>query len=224
MEDIGYGVRLIYSDNHYAVVDKPAGVLSQGDETGDVSVVDVVAAWRKRDKGKPGAAWVGLVHRLDRPVRGLLIVALTSKAAERLSEQVRDRQLIKVYRAMVVGRPKAERLEGIVDGKAAALTVTPVGRAGLDAPSGRPWWRVGVELETGRKHQIRIQLADAGHPIVGDVRYGGPPWHDPRAIALEAAQLWFLHPTRHELVEYSLPDAPAWWATPAREPSSSRRP
>lgn len=207
MEDLGHGVRLVYEDNHLVVVDKPAGLLSQGDATGDVCVVDVVAEWRRVAKQKPGAAWVGLIHRLDRPVRGLLLLALTSKAAERLSAAVRERRVDKRYRALVVGQPRLGRYEGVVDERPAALTVE------RSEPVGAGFSRVELSLETGRKHQIRVQLSEAGHPIVGDVRHGGPAWSHPRAIALCAWRLGFEHPTRREPLTFEL-EGVDWWLRP----------
>jgi 23S rRNA pseudouridine1911/1915/1917 synthase len=187
------------------VVNKPAGLLSQGDETGDPSLLEVVADYLCVKYDKPGRAFVGLVHRLDRPVTGLLVLARTSKAASRLSEQVRQRHMTKRYRAWTTRAPPLGRLVGLVDGKDAALVVSSV-----RALTSTPFWEVELELETGRKHQIRLQLSGLGCPIVGDVRHGGPAWHDGRAIALQAGWLAFDHPTRGERLEFAI-DAPSGW-------------
>lgn len=187
------------------MVDKPAGLLSQGDETGDRSLLDVVADYLRVKYDKPGRAFVGLVHRLDRPVTGLLVLARTSKAASRLSEQVRQRRMMKRYRAWTTEAPPLGRIVGVVDGKDAALVVVAV-----RAMASSPFWEVELELETGRKHQIRLQLSELGCPIVGDVRHGGPAWHDGRAIALQAGWLSFDHPTRGERLEFAI-DVPSAW-------------
>jgi len=198
-------IPILYEDNHVLVVDKPAGLLSQGDDTGDRSLLEVIADYLCVKYDKPGRAFVGLVHRLDRPVGGLLVLARTSKAASRLSEQVRERKMEKRYRAWTTERPPLGRLTGVIEGKTATLVISAV-RGVTNAP----WWEVEIELETGRKHQIRLQLSGIGCPIVGDVRHGGPAWHDEHAIALQAGWLSFEHPTRGEQLAFAL-ELPSEW-------------
>jgi 23S rRNA pseudouridine1911/1915/1917 synthase len=199
------GVEVLLEDNHLLVVNKPAGLLSQGDASGERSLVDLLAAYRGAAEAKEGPGYVGLVHRLDRNVSGVLVTAKTSKAAARLSAalRTRDERLVKEYAAWVRGVPSAAsgtleaRLarqgrttrvlaegDDAEDGAEARLTWTLVGR-GADAA------RLLVRLETGVTHQIRAQLAQAGHALIGDVKYGGPP--GPR-VALHALRVSFPHP------------------------------
>ncbi len=195
----------IYVDNHLLVVDKPAGALSQGDSSGAVSLLDAAKAWLKTEFDKPGNVYLGLVHRLDRPVCGVMVFARTSKAAARLSDQLRRRQFGKVYEAVVHGDPPASAtLEDELDGRECRLDLVCLERRGALA-------RLEIRPATGRKHQIRRQLAAAGYPIVGDVRYGGPrrPLPD-RAIALRSRALTLEHPTRKEALTFEA-DAPGWW-------------
>ncbi len=200
-------LEVLYEDNHLIAVFKPAGLLTQGDETGDESLMDVVKAFLKEKYGKPGNVFLGLIHRLDRPVAGVVLFGKTSKGAARLSEQFRTRAVKKIYQAVVEGAPKAPQGEliGVVDGKPAQLSYRVLGTSG-----GRSL--VEVELGTGRKHQIRIQFSEIGCPIVGDIRHGAaeaareaeqairrgllPPF--PPGIALVAKRLEFDHPVRKE--------------------------
>lgn len=202
---------ILYEDNHVLVVRKPAGLLSQEDHSGDLDLL----TWLKRDIAvryqKPGAVYLGLVHRLDRPVGGLLVVARTSKAASRLSAQVRERTMVKEYLAVVHGcvQPAAGDWHDhlIKDRRRNQVTVAQNG-AGRDAwlSYRRLAWRpdlnqslLAIRLGSGRGHQIRVQLASRGYPICGDRRYqtdvADPaktgPW-----IALYAAHLAFEHPVR----------------------------
>ncbi len=215
--------RVLHLDNHVLAVDKPAGMLAQGDATGDADLVTLAKAYIKERFEKPGNVFVGLVHRLDRPVSGVLVLARTSKAAARLSAQFAGRETSggpeKRYLAVVEGRLegggeqvdwliKGERgtvkrvREGTTDAKRAVLRWEPI------AVEGRRTL-VGVELVTGRAHQIRVQLAGLGAPVVGDLRYGAPAAHgDGRSIALHAARLSVEHPTTHERLVVS--SRPPW--------------
>lgn len=187
------------------MVDKPAGTLCQGDATGDISLIDQVRAWLVEEFDKPGRAFVGLVHRLDRPVCGVMVLARTSKGASRLSKQFREHTVEKVYHALVHGTPAADRavLEAELDGKACSLEYRMVRISGATA-------LLEVRPKTGRKHQIRRQLSAIGHPIVGDTRYGAPKRLPNRAIALRAVALSFDHPTRKERLRFEA-RAPEWW-------------
>lgn len=212
---------ILYEDNHCLAVNKPAGLLSQGDETGEVSVVDLVRDDLRARFAKPGNVFVGLVHRLDRPTSGVILLARTSKGADRLSAQFRAGTVRKTYRAVVEGVLIDEsgtwddRL--IKDEARNVVRVVP-----RDAPGGqeaRASYRVlarsggttTVELipETGRSHQLRVQLASRGLPIVGDRKYGAGSTliavdGRPR-IALHAASVRFKPPTRDDLIEVSAP-------------------
>ncbi len=177
---------ILYEDNHILAVAKPAGLLSQGDLSGDLDVLTVVKQMIKTRDQKPGNVYLGLVHRLDRPVGGVMVLAKTSKAAGRLSSQFRERTTQKIYHAVVEGRmstPQAElthrlakdrksRVTKVVpphlDGKIAKLSYEVV-----DADNGLSL--LSVRLITGLSHQIRVQLSAIGHPIVGDRKYGAKP-------------------------------------------------
>lgn len=197
-----HGVVVLLEDNHLLGLVKPAGLLVQGDPSGHVHLAGLVDAYRQQAEQKAGRAYVGLVHRLDRNVSGAIVVAKTSKAASRLAAlfRERDERLRKTYLAWVAGHPSETatlrhrvRREGGVtrlaapgdtDGREAVLTYRREGRGSACA-------RLRVELGTGLPHQIRFQLAFAGFPLEGDVKYGGPPGKRP---ALHALELAFPHP------------------------------
>jgi len=216
-------IEILLVDNHCLAVNKPAGMLSQGDATGDSSVVDVVADYLKRTYAKPGNVYVGLVHRLDRPTSGVVLVARTSKAAARLSEQFRDGLVEKTYLAVAEGSWPDDEGEWsdwvIKDQGTNIVSTTQPSTPGAQRANlafrviARSANRVTFELRptTGRGHQLRVQLASRGLPIVGDRKYGATSRlialdGQPR-IALHAARLGFKHPTRpeHPTIEASLP-------------------
>lgn len=194
------GVQILYCDNHLLVAVKPPNMPAQADSSGSMDMLTLMRRFVKETFGKPGEVYLGLVHRLDRPVGGLMVFARTSKAAARLSEQLREREAGRAYLAIVHGEASEEaRLVGEIaraDGKPqeAILTYRRIAaREGLSL--------LCVKLETGRKHQIRIQLAEAGLPIWGDNRHGnGKPGEQ---IALWAVCLAFLHPTKREQMAFS---------------------
>lgn len=205
---------VLYEDNHLLAVFKPAGERVQGDATGEPSLLDRVRAWLVQKYEKPGNAFVGLVHRLDRPVAGIVVFAKTSKAAARLSAQIRERTVEKTYRALVEGdRATGATLENFVSSEDGFVKVHDA--PGPGRQSARLAFRVvrragdrtelEIDLETGRKHQIRAQLAHLGHPIVGDARYGARTRWQADAIALVSARMRFRHPTRPEDVSVELP-------------------
>ena len=193
-------LQVLYNDNHLLVVNKPAGVLTQGDQTGDVTLLDHARRWLKHTHRKPGNVFIGLVHRLDRPVSGVVVLARTSKAASRLSEQFRSRQVEKIYAAVVCGTPSpAERLlTHRLDGKPCRLEFSVVASAAGQS-------LLEVRPLTGRKHQIRRQLSAAGAVIVGDLRYGATAPLPDRSIALHASRITVTHPTRRELMTFESP-------------------
>ena len=200
-------IDILYVDNHVLVVDKPPGMLSQADETGDEDVLTLMKAWVGREFNKPGNVYLGLVHRLDRPASGLMVLARTSKAAGRLSEQFRKRTVEKRYLAWVQGHPpetgyladwlaKKEREVSVVEegeegGKLARLEYQIIHR-------GKKASLAAVTLHTGRPHQVRIQFASRGFPLVGDFRYGADQELDGRNLALHAAAVAIDHPTLRE--------------------------
>jgi 23S rRNA pseudouridine1911/1915/1917 synthase len=207
-------VQVLFEDNHLLVLDKPTGLLSQGGQPGTTNLVEIVGAYRQAAEGKPGPGFVGLVHRLDQGASGVMVLAKTSKAAERLSRLLRERsdEIRKEYVAWVAGRPEAEggtqsdlllreggrarrALVGEPGAKEARLTWRVEGR-GPDAA------RVAVRILTGVRHQIRCQMALLGHPLLGDRRYGGPA---SSRLALHARRLSFPHPIGAEPLAFEAP-------------------
>ena len=227
---------ILYEDNHCLAVNKPAGLPAQADESGDPSLVDAVTEYLRRRYRKPGNVYVGLLHRLDRPTSGVVLVAKTSKAASRLSAQFRKGTIAKVYWAIVERAPREDegewvdwlgkdrrinraRLvsEGDSEGKEARVSFRVRERWG-----DRAW----LELRpgTGRSHQLRVQLARRGFPILGDAKYGATTQLaalDGRSrIALHAHAMTFTHPTRREAIAVEAP-VPADW--PELSPGRSER-
>ena len=220
---------VFYADNHLLVVYKPAGLLSQGDDSGDVCLLDLARSWVKQRYRKPGNVFLGLVHRLDRPVAGVMMFARTSKAASRLSAALRSRDARKCYWAVLEGRPPAPAgvLVDLIerDGRTSRVVPAPAVNTRearlsyrvLAADDGRSL--VAVELETGRRHQIRLQLAHCGCPIVGDVRYGASAPMPSRQIALFSKELSVAHPTRKENLTFASPLPVGWpWPGMVAEP------
>ena len=218
-------LQVILEDNHLLAVAKPAGLLVQGDRTGDVTLLALAKAYLKQKYAKPGNVFLALVHRLDRPVSGVVLLARTSKAASRLSRQFRELAVGKRYLAVVEGIPpsgsrelvahlagggdargvtRAQR-EPFPDSREARLVYTVTERAANRA-------LLSVEPMTGRRHQIRAQLALIGCPVLGDVKYGAASPSTDRSIALHASRLEVTHPIGSESVvlEASLPSGWPW--------------
>lgn len=214
-------LKVLYEDNHCLAVDKPAGLLTMGDHTGEPTLVDAAREYLRHKYHKPGNVFVGVVHRLDRPVSGVVLLARTSKAASRLSEQFRVRSVEKTYLALVEGNvtPAEGRLENRLakDRVRNVVSVVSGADAGLECVLSyrriRKFGRltlVEVLPQTGRSHQIRVQLAERGWPIAGDRKYGSKVALD-GFIGLHAASLKFLHPVSREIVTVTS-DRPAAWA------------
>ncbi len=213
---------VLYDDPDLMAVFKPPGLLSQGPGGGHLTVVEVVRAWLGRGHAVRGEPFVGLVHRLDRPVGGVLVLAKTPKAASGLSEQFRDGVVRKVYLAVVEGRVPpsgtfADCMARGPDGVSRVVT-SPRGRLArldyrrIDAASGASL--VEIRPHTGRTHQIRLQLSHAGHPIVGDVKYGSG-LRIPGRIALLAKEIEFIHPCKDVPMDLHAPTPPDWpWPLP----------
>jgi 23S rRNA pseudouridine1911/1915/1917 synthase len=210
---------VLYEDNHLIAVNKPAGVPVQGDASGAVSLLELTREYIRKKYRKPGNVYTGLLHRLDRPVSGVVLFAKTSKAASRMSAQLRARSVEKIYWARVHGRiappqgtlyayiRRREKRSAVVDegerdGKEALLSYRT-----LAADAGKSL--LEIRLHTGRKHQIRVQLADAGCPIEGDVKYGAPCALPDGELRLMSRAIVFRHPTRQEWVRIEAPD-PEW--------------
>lgn len=209
-------ISILYEDNHLLVVVKPPNLLSQGDQTGDVDLLTLLKEYIKETYNKPGNVYLGLVHRLDRPVGGVMVFAKTSKAAGRLSEQIREGTFGRGYLAVVAGHPQPLRgnLRNylVKDRKTNLVSVVKPNVPGaqeavldyqvIDMISTHSLVR--IQLRTGRSHQIRVQMAEAGHPLVGDQRYG-PRSNERQQIALWAERISFVHPTTKEKLEFVQP-------------------
>ena len=216
---------VIYEDNHILVVNKAAGLLVQGDQTGDESLVDIAKRYIKDKYKKPGDVFLGLVHRLDRPTTGVIVLARTSKALTRLNQQFKDRIPKKVYRAVVSGTPESSaRLEHYLKKnssknksfhypKTTPNTKHAILRYRL-VQSLKTYHVLEIELETGRHHQIRAQLAAVGLNIKGDLKYGAKRPNPNGSIHLHARSLLFVHPTKKEEMKFiaPYPDEVLWKA------------
>ena len=202
-------LRVFYEDNHIIVVEKPFNVLSQADSTKDIDMLTIVKKYIKEKYNKPGNVYLGLVHRLDRPVSGIMVFAKTSKAASRLSEQVRTHKFSKKYLAVVNGKLKNEDtfIDYLVKKENQDTVVTDKNHGKYaelyykllkyDKASNRSL--IEIDLKTGRHHQIRVQFSSRGYPLCGDQRYGKK---DKTQIALYAYSLSFYHPITKEIMEF----------------------
>lgn len=204
-------------DNHLFVLNKRAGVLVQGDNTGDISLLDHAKKYLKEIYSKPGNVFLGLVHRLDRPVSGTMVFARTSKAASRLSDQIRRNSFKKKYIALVQGKTPSDGT--LVDRitRSGATSKIAIGSEGKRAELSFKRLKfednlsfLEVDLKTGRHHQIRVQLANLGFPIVGDFRYGSKQKFPQKSIALHARELSFLHPVKKEPVSFQTIPQISW--------------
>lgn len=203
-------LNVLYEDNQIIVVEKPINALSQGDDTRDISLLDIVKQYIKDKYNKPGNVYVGLVHRLDRPVGGVMVFARTSKAASRLNKQMMEKSFVKKYLACVRGRMEKDqdtftdfllRLDNgntVISekGKKSVLSYCV-----LEYNEKKNASLVDITLETGRHHQIRVQFASRGHYLLGDQRYG---CQDKTQIALYAYCLEFVHPVSKEKLSFTL--------------------
>ena len=219
-------LQIIHEDNHLLAVAKPAGLLSQGDASGHPSLVDLARAYLKERYDKPGNAYVGLVHRLDRNASGVVLLARTSKAAARLSAGFRTGAFEKRYLAVCAGRPEpaAARLTHwlAASGDAQGVTRAQTGpfhdarESQLDyrvLETGTGYSLAEVRPITGRRHQIRAQMALAGHPLLGDVKYGSRQRLPDHRVALHALALTITHPVGGRALTFECP-APADWPWP----------
>lgn len=216
--------KVIYEDNHLLVVDKAAGVLVQGDATGDIPLVELCKGYVAEKYQKPGAVFLGVVHRIDRPVSGIVVLARTSKSLERMNALFRENQTKKTYWAITECKPPSDSGDLIhwliKDEKRNKTTAysreTPGSlrselRYTIMGQRERQWL-LRVNPVTGRPHQIRVQLSVIGCPIRGDVKYGHPEPEKDGSIALHARKLEFIHPVKKEpmVFEAQLPDSDTW--------------
>ncbi len=196
-------ITILFEDNHLLAIHKPAGVLSQEDYSGDPDVLTLCKAYLKREYNKPGNVFLGLVHRLDRPVAGVMLLAKTSKAASRISEQIRKRTVKKRYLAVVEGNPEDNGMLMhylLKNRDTNRVTVVEPGNSKAQkseltfhkTDQKKNLALLNITLITGRPHQIRVQLSHEGFPIVGDSKYGQSASSE---IALFASELEVIHPT-----------------------------
>jgi 23S rRNA pseudouridine1911/1915/1917 synthase len=219
-------MEVIYEDNHIIIVNKQSGEIVQGDKTGDRPLSDIVKDYIKEKYQKPGAVFLGVVHRLDRPVSGLVVFARTSKALTRLNKMFAEGEVHKTYWALVKNAP--QKTEDTLthwlvrnekqnksyayatekpNAKKAILKYRLIGKSDN-------YSLLEVQLMTGRHHQIRCQLAAMGCPIKGDLKYGAPRSNPDGSISLQSHRVEFIHPVSKEriTVEAPLPDDPLWQA------------
>ena len=201
-------LEILYEDNHVIVVYKPANILSQGDATGDKDMLTIIKEYIKEKYHKPGNVYLGLVHRLDRPVQGIMVFAKSSKAASRLSSQIKKNEFSKHYLAVINGTIDAKKgtLSDYLIKKEDGYTEVTDKEHGKEAILEYEVLKekdnlslVRIKLITGRHHQIRVQFASRGYPLVGDARYGKMQNID---ICLCSYQLSFYHPTTKELMNF----------------------
>ena len=210
-------IKILYEDNHLLALDKPAGLLTQPNETISNSLETQAKAFIKGRDQKPGNVFLHAIHRLDSAASGIVLFAKTQKALSRLSANMREHEFHKTYIALVEGRttpPEGHLVDFLIHGDHTALVVPPSHpgskRSELIIVSSQPIapnrWRLEIHLLTGRYHQIRAQLASRGFPILGDVRYGSKAPFAPNTIALHHSILSFPHPTLHSEVVIESPD------------------
>lgn len=216
-------MEILYEDNHIIVVKKPAGVPSQADITNDLDMISLIKEYLREKYDKKGNIYVGLVHRLDRGVSGVMVFAKTSKAASRLSEEVRTRQIKKSYYAIVKGKmeEKSSILEDYLwkDQKKNISYVVRENKKNakqaileyelMEYNEKKDISLVKINLKTGRHHQIRVQFSSRKHPLVGDIKYNGKPSEN---ICLLAYSLEFTHPVKREKMTFEIsPDKKGFW-------------
>lgn len=210
-------VEVLYEDNHVIIVNKPANMLVQSDTTGDTSLEELVKQYIKEKYNKPGQVFLGVVHRIDRPVSGVLLFAKTSKALTRLNEQLKQKQFKKTYWALVKQKPSPE--SGILKhhiyrnpklNKSIAYDIP--GKDTKEAvlayrllACSQSYALLEIDLQTGRHHQIRCQLAKIGCPIKGDLKYGFARSNANGGISLHAQTLKFLHPVTKQEIQVTAP-------------------
>ncbi len=219
-------MEVVYEDNHIIIVNKQSGEIVQGDKTGDKPLSDFVKAWIKEKYAKPGNVFLGVVHRLDRPVAGLVVFAKTSKALSRLGNMFRDGEIKKTYWAIVPKAPIPPQAtlthwlvrnekqnksyaydHEVAKSKKAILDYCVIGHS-------ERYFLLEVHLKTGRHHQIRCQLSKIGCPIKGDLKYGAPRSNPDGSISLLSRKVEFIHPVSHQPISIiaKTPDDNLWKA------------
>lgn len=219
-------LNILYEDNHVIVVIKPKGILSQADKTGETDMLTIIKEYIKEKYNKPGNVYLGLVHRLDRMTEGVMVFAKTSKAASRLSENIREGDFKKKYIALVYGNLEIGKKETLTNflvkdeenniskvvsekTKGAKQAILEFSVIGHTVYKREQCSYISVNLITGRHHQIRVQMANFGNPLVGDVKYGKMKKED---LALVNSELKFIHPTKDEIMEFEyMPEKVGIW-------------
>ncbi|MCR5549220.1 MAG: RNA pseudouridine synthase [Bacteroidales bacterium] len=221
--------RILYEDNHLLIVNKKVGEITQGDKTGDECLAELMKAYIAERDGKPGKVFMGIPHRLDRPVSGICILAKTGKALERMAEMFRDGGVHKKYWALCCSRPKADEghLEGWINRNEKQNKSYIVAEGAEPKParykeaklaklnyrylrSTDRYHLVEVELLTGRHHQIRCQLSHMGCVIKGDLKYGAPRSNPDGGICLHAHEVTFIHPVKKTEMDIIAPVPSSW--------------
>lgn len=217
-------IQVLYEDNHLIIINKQVGDIVQGDKTGDIPLSELVKEYLKIKYQKPGNVFLGVVHRIDRPTSGIVIFARTSKALERLNEMLRDKQIQKTYWAVVKNSPKKNEdtlihylIKNPKNNKSTFYNTAIEGskKAILHYQLIKKlnnYNLLEIQLETGRHHQIRCQLAAIGCPIKGDLKYGFPRSNKDGGIHLHARKVSFIHPVSQEniCITSSLPSDSIW--------------
>ena len=214
-------LKVLYEDNHLLVISKPAGIATMGTPAGELSLIDHAKQYLKQKYDKPGEVYLGVVSRLDALVSGVILFARTSKAASRLTDAFRTREVEKTYLALVAGLPEAQS-ESLVhylkkdernqrmfathadapEVQRAELSYSTLNHSGEQS-------LLEISLKTGRKHQIRVQLSKIGLPILGDKKYGSQVSFDP-GITLHSWKLSLIHPVRKEPISFTVPPPTSW--------------
>lgn len=224
MHSSKHNLQILYEDNHLIIVNKRSGDITQGDKTGDKPLSEVVKEYIKDKYNKPGNVYLGVVHRLDRPTSGIIIFARTSKALERLNKMLREHEISKTYWAIVKNSPKHQKgtLTHYLKKNSKNNKSTVYSKALTGAKKAVLHYQVvkqldnytllEINLETGRHHQIRAQLAAMGSPIKGDLKYGFPRSNKDGSIHLHAKYISFIHPVTKENIklEAATPDDAIW--------------
>jgi len=210
-------LEVLFEDNHLIAVNKRSGDIVQGDKTGDVPLPEIIKEWLKVKYGKPGNVFCGVIHRLDRPVSGLVLFAKTSKGLSRMTEQFREKETNKTYWAIVKNKPAVPEgklvhylLKDEKSNKSKAFDKEIKGSKRAELlykliASGENYHLLEVNLLTGRHHQIRAQLAKMGCSIKGDLKYGSERSNRDGSISLHSRQLSFVHPVSKETITLTAP-------------------
>jgi len=224
MKDKDFKKYIVFEDNHLLVVNKPAGLLVQGDKTNDKTLIDFTKQYIKYEYNKPGNVFLGLTHRLDRPVSGAVIMTKTSKALTRVTKAFKNQEVGKTYIAICLGKPNAS--SGIIqnyllkDGQKNKVRVFKSAQKKakfseteynvLQYTNGKSL--VKIAPKTGRSHQIRVHLSSINIPIIGDLKYGAPKPLSDKSIALHCLNMELIHPVTKEKISFkaSLPETSFW--------------